>query len=305
MIGLLLAIAIGQCGPGGCPAPVRMGGSFAWPAQSHLAQVQPTRIVYDHPMVAPQPSYGWHVTTHEGVTFRVWGYPVNRDGIELISWNSGTPENAANFQAAKTAASKPAAKPAEPAQPKPVEPEQPKPAVPTPENTRKLLTGVDATKIKGSGYSINGRIVSTAYARDEDGSKPAEEVCLTVIGTDQERARIDADWEGSPEFSPYKDKINYNSYSPDHWALQGLGFATDGHPRIVLQAAGGTVIGSEEYYPGAAVTAEGLRKAVDGYDPKRDSPLAKSVRAVDFQWALVFGGGVLIGLALLLPRRSH
>lgn len=130
----------------------------------------------------------------------------------------------------------------------------------------------------------------------EDAEKPR----ITVIGTDSERKPVLDDLQKTPDLT--KDCV-IRGYKPDHWAIQGCGYQTDGHPTIYMQAPTGTVLHrQDDYQGGAQPTIEALRKAKKNYDPKKDRDMRKqSSLPMSIQWAPLFHAitaglsGVLLG----------
>lgn len=130
----------------------------------------------------------------------------------------------------------------------------------------------------------------------------ANKLRLTVIGSDTERApavqALKAD-------SGLMAKANLWDAAPTHWALKdskGKGFVTSGHPTVYLTDATGKVLYHEDTFrPG---DLQAIRKAADGYDPKKDPgrtvPLAPVAPLVLAKLPLpLLGGGAaaLAGLA--------
>lgn len=109
----------------------------------------------------------------------------------------------------------------------------------------------------------------------------ANKLRLTVIGTDAERKRFEADL-AAPEMKDVRDRCLLWSVPPDHWSVQ-VGFVTSGHPTIYLtdksidpatKRESGQVLHRQDDYQGAS-DFQAIRKAIDSYDAKKDPDLRK------------------------------
>jgi hypothetical protein len=121
-------------------------------------------------------------------------------------------------------------------------------------------------------YRLGGRVVSREEALKalqagqltDDSKKPR----LTVIGSAEERQKVLA---GLP--AEVRDRFLVKDYAPDHWAVKGAGFKTDGHPTVYVQAADGKVLHRQDDGEGVV---EAVRKADPNYDPRKDPDLRKA-----------------------------
>jgi hypothetical protein len=184
--------------------------------------------------------------------------------------------------------------------------EEAKPAAAKPVNY-----GVDTDKL-GSGvreaYRLNGRDVDRGTALrsiqgkelPDDRNRPR----LTIIGSDAERQRVRNDLASAPELAAYRDRFVVQDYPPEHWAVAGVGFKTDGHPTIYLQAPSGRVLHrQDDYRDGAAGLAQALRRAQPDYHPTSDPDLRAAFRlpvAAPPLPVLASAAGLIF--LLLLPR---
>jgi len=168
--------------------------------------------------------------------------------------------------------------------------------------------GVETDKLgKSPTYTKNGRKCSKKDVIEalekglvDDSSLPR----LTVIGPEGERKRVLADMDSSPALSPFKGRFLVQSYAPDNWALQNMGFVTTGSPTIYAQRADGVVLHRQDGYDGPEKLAAALRKADPAYDKAKDPDLAKpSLLNFDFK-SLPWPGIALGGLAALLLLRK-
>jgi hypothetical protein len=150
--------------------------------------------------------------------------------------------------------------------------------------------GVDGDKLTGaSQYWHNGKAVDRQYilavfAKLQD---DRNKLHLTVIGNADEQKRVIA--ELPPEL---KATVKVHGYSPDSWAIAGLGFVSNGSPTIYLQAPDGKVLWRQDRYSGAN-DFQAIRKKVDAYDPARD-PGPNGVEALPVAWILAGAAGFLL-----------
>lgn len=282
MNAILLAAVVGQCVGGYCPSPVS-----SWSVQRQIVPIAQIIRVGQTPDTEPsEPTNAWHSVNHEGMTFKVWGNVVLRGGKRIVQWDPELASNMASYAKAKA------------------ESDKPKPAVPTPPATKtgQILTGVDASKRDGKGYSVNGQHVSARFAKTLADAKSEQVVYLTVIGTDDECRQLELDWATNPEFAQLKGAVNFQSYRPDHWAVGKL-FVTDGHPTVIVQDSEERETARGSTYEGPKITAEALRIARAGYDPTKTPRLGAPLRSDSTTWILA-GLVVLGAVMLLLPGKS-
>lgn len=155
----------------------------------------------------------------------------------------------------------------EPRKAPPIRPPAP-PAAPMIE--QQLPTGVDSAKLQGSGeprYWRRGTPISKGEASAAVGAggklqDDRDKLRLTVIGPDSDRAGPVKDLPAD-----LKSKVNVWSVPPDHWSVAGMGFVVSGKPTIYLTAPDGKVLLRQDAGP---LDVGALRKAVDGYDSKKD-----------------------------------
>lgn len=169
--------------------------------------------------------------------------------------------------------------------------------------------GVETDKIgRTPSYHRNGKSVSRGDIVQalekglvDDSALPR----LTVIGPEEARKRVLTDLNSSPALAPWKGKFLVQDYTPDNWAIQGLGFVTTGSPTIYAQRPDGVVLHRQDGYEGPEKLAQALRKADPTYDPKKDPDLAKpGVLGID--WKNLPWPGIVIGVlaAYLLLRKG-
>jgi hypothetical protein len=135
-----------------------------------------------------------------------------------------------------------------------------------------MTHGTEPGKLAGrEEYRVGGRVVSRAEALQalraapltDDSRRPR----LTVIGSPDDRKKA---LGGLP--ADVKDHWLVKEFTPDHWAVKGAGFKTDGHPTVYLQAPDGKVLHRQD---DADNLAEAVRKADPAYDPSKDPDLRK------------------------------
>ncbi|QVL31127.1 hypothetical protein KIH39_20080 [Telmatocola sphagniphila] len=123
-------------------------------------------------------------------------------------------------------------------------------------------------------YRLNGQSISrgqalSAFDALEDDSGKGR---LTVVGDTAFREQVRRDWESAPELAPYRDKLLFQDYPTDHWAVTSVGFA----PGITFQPAprldgkSPVVFRFRDYSSGPAGLALALRQADPNYKPDAD-----------------------------------
>lgn len=127
----------------------------------------------------------------------------------------------------------------------------------------------------------------------------AHKLRVTVIGLDEDRRKVLLDLESSP----VKDLVVVNAYPPTHWAVQNLGFKTDGRPTVYVQAPDGRVLHRQDEYRGKDKLVEAIRKADPNYRPDRDPDLNAPPLKIDLEslkawWPLALGAVVLLYIHL-------
>jgi hypothetical protein len=149
------------------------------------------------------------------------------------------------------------------------------------------------------GYWINGRRVTAleGKAAVEKGASlidDSKKQRLTVVGTEVECKAVLADLAVHPVLAAWKDKLLVQSYRPDDWAIQGVGFPIDGKPTIVIQGPpdeqgrGAVLSHQRSYDQGAEGLARALRQADPSYDPAKDPDLSKQPPAAPASTAPTF-----------------
>ncbi|HLW66153.1 MAG TPA: hypothetical protein VKS79_12650 [Gemmataceae bacterium] len=141
--------------------------------------------------------------------------------------------------------------------------------------------GIMQTKLNGSAshHSINGRSVTEEDALAALQGKltdDSQKLRLTIIGPDDKRRAVLADWNANPSLRALKDKVLVQGYDPGHWAVANSGFRTSGQPTIYLQAPDGKVLHRQDEYRGPDKLAEAIRKADPNYQPNNDPDLNKN-----------------------------
>jgi hypothetical protein len=117
-------------------------------------------------------------------------------------------------------------------------------------------------------WSICGQVCSeqdAVGALTDDSGFPH----LTVIGPDAYRKQVVNDLLGSPHLAQWRDRVRFQDYPADYWAL-GFGFVTTGQPTIYYQTQDGLVVFRMDKYDGAESLAGALRRSDPSYDPSKD-----------------------------------
>lgn len=170
--------------------------------------------------------------------------------------------------------------------------------------------GVDTDKLHGQAvepvrYWHNGKEVTRSEAIEQlrrprpkptpaplpnDGKQLVDDrgkLCLTVIGAQADRTRTLTAIGELPAAT--KAKVKVWSVDPSHWSVAGLGYVTSGTPTVYLQTPDGRVL-----YRDDTGSIEAIRKAVDGYDPKKDpSPTRPAAANLVPPIAWLAGGALL------------
>lgn len=94
---------------------------------------------------------------------------------------------------------------------------------------------------------------------------------ITPIGTPEECAAIEQDWQAHPALAPFKSAAILKSYRPNDPAVADRGFYTAGHPTISVEAPDATEVRLLQSYPGpvafAGYLAGDLRQPNPNYNP--------------------------------------
>lgn len=169
------------------------------------------------------------------------------------------------------------------------------------------LFGVDASKLGGVRYEVNGRPVTRA---DVEGAiigdqipDDAKRTRLVVIGSKQARDRVAADLKGDP----LRDEVSIWSVPPDHWSLKSEGrtvWKVDGDPVIYAQDSTGKVLHRQDDYKGPADFAA-IRKAMKTYDPAKDRDARKVDSDSPRNYSLLVGVvAVLLGALVVFHTKG-
>lgn len=145
---------------------------------------------------------------------------------------------------------------------------------------------------------------------------------LSVIGTQEEQDAAKTTLASGPLNDLAKD-FHVQYYTPDNWAVTGIGLPATGHPSIHIQLPGGDHVWAATSNPGEAGMVAGinyakskLRKPDPDYDPnkvpgpdkpppKPPGPLVDPVITKTWLDLIIACGGVF-GLAkLILPKRGQ
>lgn len=172
--------------------------------------------------------------------------------------------------------------------------------------------GVDLSKIPaGPSYQIKGKDTTKAQVMEalENGIPDDRgKMRLTVIGSQEERARVQKDL-AAPENSAVAQRAVLWSVPPDHWSLKDnvtgqAMFYTAANPTLYLTDARGKVLLRRDGYQGGQ-DFQFIRKAVSDYDAKKDPTGASGNPLLDMlnkvPW-VALGGLALLVFLLILPK---
>jgi hypothetical protein len=172
--------------------------------------------------------------------------------------------------------------------------------------------GVDAARIGGAPcYRLNGREVPRHEALAAFGglSDDSDRMRLTVVGDDTLRKQVLGDLSSHPELMKLRDRLLVQDYAPDHWAVNGVGFAPgvslQGPPRKDGKAA---VLFRFASYAGPEALAGAIRKADPHYQPERDPDPARASPSIPVNLSQVPPAAWVLGglvIALLLFKRKE
>lgn len=337
---LSLALLGGDCSTGNCQTPQFFGGGFNMGQPTYL---QPT---YYAPQAPAQdiPMMARYWVNYEGMRFIVEGWRLT-PGSNNVTWYKSHPFNALAYANARTEKAEKAANLASFA-PRSTEPDggppwtimYPKnkptgdlpPTTLEPKNPPTGEIGQVAPVIQNFGLRPdkigNGK---ASYTADSDEAKrfvqeaiadsgEAGKMHLTVIGTDDEQARVMNDIKTDPAFNNLRDTLLVQGYKPGEWPVDpSLGFQTNGKPSIYVQAAKGpgdakggrVLLRANDYSIGAKGLAEAIRKADPNYQPSND-PTPSSVSGscpLGFtrdHWGFIVVVGVILLIVIYLPRKA-
>lgn len=143
--------------------------------------------------------------------------------------------------------------------------------------TEPMNFGVDLSKIpKEKTYELNGdhsckdHVMEAIHAKLPDDKS---QLRLTLIGSKEDRDRVLKDLK-NPENVGIAAKTVVWSVPPDHWSVRDNAtgkpmFKTDGKPSVYLTTPSGKVLLRQDEFKGPE-TFKAIRRAVEGYDSKRD-----------------------------------
>ena len=140
--------------------------------------------------------------------------------------------------------------------------------------------GLDVNRVSGEArYCLNGKEVSRreAFAAFGNLTDDSGKLRLTIVGDAELRQRVRADLAAHPDLLALRDRLLVQNYSPEHWAVAGVGFA----PGITLQPAPDAngkapVLFRAVVYQGPEHLAEAIRKADPNYRPENDPQPGKT-----------------------------
>lgn len=166
--------------------------------------------------------------------------------------------------------------------------------------------GVDSNRLERGQhehYFLNGSLVSRQTAISAVTGIPDDSklLRLTVIGPKEAREVVVNDFKNNPMFSQYRDKVVVQDYSPDHWAVQKVGFYTQGSPVIYLQAPNGKVLHRQDDYVGGP---EGLFTALRKADPNYRREGDPDLRGGENPLVLV-AVILIVGCVFILIRKDN
>ena len=255
---------------------------------------------------AESQSFQRYWVRHQGREIEVYGYK-NADGS--VNWEPGIAENA---------------RPRE-RRPEPVQVRAPKATIKTtPDSTVAppdwRTHGVAPDRLDKSKEAYTATTPEAArFVTEAVEGVTAAKIHVTVIGNDDERARVVNDIKTDPAFVGLRDRLYVQDYKPEEWPVDpSLGFIA-GKPAIVVQSAkgptdpkGGRVIfRTLDYAIGAAGLAEAIRKADPNYRPDQDPTPGKPGPSNPPSSPIDLNDGVFLGVAALylafiwfVPRRE-
>lgn len=285
MLGLLIGLLVGQCGPDGCPVQrpaqtvtirlhVDPPDAEVFVEKLRMPGCGPLRLLVSPPL-APGNRYAYYIVARWGGVERAceaqvepgqsYDVTLKRDMPNDSVASSPSPSDVPNFGIDLGQMGKPAER-----------------------------------------VTVNDKTITKAEAVQllENGPLPDDEakLRLTVIGSDADRKRVLDDLAG-----PLADLAGgfvVQAYAPNHWTVARAGFHTGGKPTIYIQEPGGKVLHRQDDY---ADGAEGLRRALEAIrKPRPDYDRAKDLDLrtppISRRWVLIGGAGLLA--LLLLKRRS-
>jgi hypothetical protein len=189
--------------------------------------------------------------------------------------------------------------------------------------TRYTLADADGSREVGAAEAISA-IESLPTGGGGGGTIP-NDGCLpviTVIGTEQARKQVLADFDTHPSLSWIKGHARVQGEEPGSWRAGGeRGFVQPAAGSVVIYAQtcdGKTLWRQDDYAGGAQVLAERLRDKVPGYDPAKDpqpnrphGPYPAPPVGVTAWWILpastlfvMTAIVIVVGLILVVMRRN-
>ncbi len=132
--------------------------------------------------------------------------------------------------------------------------------------------GVDLGKIQPGRCTINGqetsreRVMQALEGGGDQVPDTSKLLRLTLVGgTDQQRAAVLADLNGSP----WKDKLVVKAVAADHWLVKQNGYVP-GNPAIYVQSPAGRKLHAQKDYAGKDALFAALDTAQKSFDPATD-----------------------------------
>jgi len=239
---LVLLMAPGQCGPGGCVVP-QSGYYISQPQQVQQMNVYEWRKTTDPDQVA---------LFRDGARAGTYHYSVKKYfNIDATRQDQGreppiTPPEKDGTNVGATDVSFP-------------------------------NYGIDLSKInRDKSYSVAGQATSKdeAFKRVEGSlNDDSKKNFLTVIGSKEDCERVKKDLEQHPALKEIAKNVHLHCYGPNDPMVQA-GFVTNGSPTIYCQQAGSSkVLHRQDSYEGPEKLAEALRRADPKYNPAADPNL--------------------------------
>lgn len=265
MISALLVAAVAQCGPGGCPSPIRMMPYSLPSYQPAVRYIEPTPVIVPQE-TAPPRKYDWHRIKEGSLSFPVWGTRLPNG---MIEWDIDLPANIEQREKAIKAA--------EVARKKADEDRASRKAEEEAEARKRGATknyGIDTSRLsKRERWDANSpeaiRFVRESKAKGDQ--HHADRCYVTVIGTVEECRAASNDWKTSAEYDGLREKAWFQEFRPGQWQVRDdLGYHATGTPTVLVQKSDGEVVLRENSYRGPGAIATALRKADPSYKPERD-----------------------------------
>lgn len=193
-------------------------------------------------------------------------------------------------------------------------------AAPEPANGINNNFGINLAKVgvAKDAYTANTPAAARFVISANEPGKSDSKSHVTVIGDDDERARVINDIATNPAFASVRDSLLVQDYNPGDWAVDpALGFRP-GKPAIYVQSPkgphdpkGGRVIWRQLDYSGgpeglAKAIIEAKRKADPDYKPDKDPSPPRPVPLIGDESTPFYVCGALLVLALVVffPKKG-